>query len=69
MEKSDIGKEVHVPQSAFPDFEAPECGYWIGRIVRSLLGGTGDNAIRIDGEPIFTRPKSEVEAWIVPRRD
>ena len=64
-EKLDIGKEVHITQSAFPKEEVPMRGYWIGKIVRSRQGGTGDHAIKIDGEPIFTRPKSEVVAWIV----
>ena len=62
MEKSNTGKVVHIPQSAFPKEVAPECGYWIGKIVRSNKGGRGDLAIKIDGEEIFTRPKSEVAA-------
>ena len=65
MEKSNIGKVVHVPQSAFPNDAAPECGYWIGKIIRSNMGGRGDEAIKIDGEEIFTRPKSEVAAWLL----
>ena len=63
-ERSNIGKTVRIPQSAFPNYNAPECGYWIGQIVRSKKGGCGDEAIKIDGEEIFTRPKSEVAAWL-----
>ena len=54
-----------MPQSVFPEDRAPECGYWTGKIVRSKKGGRGDAAIKIDGEEIFTRPKGEVEAWLV----
>jgi hypothetical protein len=37
----------------------------VGKIVRSNMGGKNDAAIKIDGEEIFTRPKTEVTAWLV----
>ena len=59
-----IGDVVHVPHSAFPDESEPEMGYWVGKTVRTTLGGAADIGIKIVGEPIFTRPISEVAIWV-----
>ena len=37
----------------------------MGKLVKTLQGGTGDVGIQIEGEPIFTRPREEVVGWLV----
>jgi hypothetical protein len=60
-----IGQVVHIPTSIFPDeADAPECGYWMGKTVRTKGGGMNDIGIRIPNEEVFTRPRSEVATWI-----
>ena len=37
----------------------------MGKIVKTLLGGTTDVGILIPGEPVFTSPRTEVVNWVV----
>jgi hypothetical protein len=60
-----IGVAVHVPHYAFPDEEEPPGRYWEGKTVVTRLGGKGDIGIKIIGEPVFTRPFTEVAGWVV----
>ena len=62
IEKCKIGKSVKIPHSAFPEEDEPNGGFWMGKIVKTAQGGTGDVGIHIEGEPIFTRPLP-AHAW------
>ena len=54
-----------IPHSVFPEEPEPAGGHWMGKIVKTSLGGTADVGILIDGEPVFTRPRTEVVNWVV----
>ena len=60
-----IGKTVRVPASAFPDYEAPEEGYWEGKTVNTKKGGTGDIGIKIPGEDTFTVSMAVAKGWLI----
>ena len=60
-----INKTVHVPASAFPDYEAPPEGYWVGKTCRTKQGGCADIGINIPGEPIFTIAMTTAAKWLV----
>lgn len=60
-----VGMKVHIPCATFPTEEPTPEGYWVGKTVVTRMGGTGDIGIKVPGEPIFTRPLSEVAAWVV----
>lgn len=61
-----IGKVVHIPHSAFPEYACPQGGYWKGKTVRTKHGGEDDVGVRVDGEAdIFTQPKEVVATWLV----
>lgn len=64
LDKVKIGKVVCIPADVFPDDEAPPDGYWLGKVVKTAKGGASDVGILIEGEEIFTRPRSEVAGWI-----
>ena len=61
---------LHIPASFYPDEEAPPCGYWLGKAVKTKKGGLGDVGIMVtdeDGdEYIITQPHSIAAAWVVP---
>ena len=59
-----IGAIVYIPHAAFPNEDMPPNGYWIGKTVTTNKGGTGDIGIKVPGEPVFTRPKTEVINWL-----
>ena len=59
-----VGMVVHIPASTFPDEEPPAVGYWVGKTVSTRAGGAADIGIKVDGEPLFTRPRSEVVDWL-----
>ena len=63
--KVKLNKKVHIPKGVFPHHKAPRCGYWVGKTCATNAGGTDDIGIHIEGEEIFTRPKTEVAGWIV----
>ena len=42
IDKCKIGKSVAIPHSVFPEEDEPAGGYWKGKIVKTLLGGTAD---------------------------
>ena len=65
IDKCRIGKEVAIPHKVFPDEPKPPGGCWMGKLVKTMQGGTGDVGIQIEGEPIFTRPREEVVGWLV----
>ena len=65
LDKVKLGKVVHIPAHAFPREEAPTEGYWVGKTVKTALGGAGDIGIQIEGEDVFTRPRSEVAHWLM----
>ena len=63
---------VRVPAAVFPDF-APAlrstdfpAGFWMAKTVKTNKGGAADVGIKIQDEPVFTRPISEVLEWVVP---
>ncbi|KAL1528593.1 hypothetical protein AB1Y20_009933 [Prymnesium parvum] len=60
-----MGVTIHIPHSIFPDEPKPKNGYWVGKTVLTTKGGRLDVGIKIRGEAIFTRPISEVKAWVV----
>ena len=62
-----IGKTVHIPYEAFKDdgYQPPTGGYWVGKLVNTRQGGTGDVGISVEGEPLFTRSLKEVAKWVV----
>jgi hypothetical protein len=65
IDKCRIGKSVAIPHSVFPEEAEPAGGCWMGKIVKTSLGGTADVGILIAGEPVFTRPRTEVVNWVV----
>ena len=65
LKKVPIGTAVRVPHSVFPSEERPQCGYWEGKVCSTCLGGDADVGIKCLGEPVFTRPSSEVAEWVV----
>ena len=65
LDKVRVGMTIAIPHTIFPDEPEPEGGFWMGKTVRTLLGGTGDIGISIEGEEVFTRPRAEVLDWIV----
>jgi hypothetical protein len=68
LDKVKAGLTVHIPQSVFPEEEAPESGYWVGKTCYTKKGGTGDIGIELkedDGSYIITRPRDEVKQWLV----
>eukprot|EP00966_Prymnesium_polylepis_P217782 5040141-Prymnesium_polylepis.2 len=65
IDKRKIGQSVAIPNSVFPDEPEPAGGCWMGKIVKTSLGGTADVGILIVGEPVFTRPRTEVVNWVV----
>ena len=65
MDKLKYGQLVHIPHAIFPEEPSPPCGYWEGKLCRTSVGGLSDIGIRVEGEPIFTRPKFEVVNWLV----
>jgi hypothetical protein len=65
LDKCKIGRVVSIPHTVFPDEPEPAGGCWMGKLVKTSLGGTQDVGILIEGEPIFTRPRSEVVDWLV----
>ena len=60
-----IPQTVRVPASAFPDYEAPEEGYWEGKTAYTKKGGTGDIGIKIPGETIFTVSMEVAKGWLI----
>ena len=60
-----VGVVVHIPHSVFPEEERPQLGYWVGKTVKTNLGGMSDIGIKVVGDPIFTRPMCEVADWVV----
>ena len=65
MDKCKIGTRVAIPHSVFPEEAEPAGGCWMGKIVKTSLGGNGDVGILSDGEPVFTRSRIEVADWVV----
>jgi hypothetical protein len=64
--KCRIGRSVAIPHTIFPDEPEPPDFFWMGKIVQTSLGGTGDVGIKVEGERVFTRARSEVVNWLVP---
>lgn len=61
-----IGAVVRIPCSVFPEEAPTSTGYWVGKTVKTRLGGKKDIGIRCDGEDfVFTRPITEVAKWVV----
>ena len=65
IEKCKIGTLVAIPHSVFPEEAEPAGGCWMGKIVKTSLGGTKDVGILIKGEQVFTRARTEVVDWVV----
>tara|TARA_B110000503_G_C7084885_1_gene386815 strand:+ start:477 stop:809 length:333 start_codon:yes stop_codon:yes gene_type:complete len=65
LDKLKHGRVVHIPHAIFPAEPIPPGGYWEGKICRTTNGGLTDIGVHIEGEPIFTRPKTEVVNWLV----
>ena len=65
MDKCKIGTRVAIPHSVFPEEAEPAGGCWMGKIVKTSLGGTKDVGILIKGEQVFTRARTEVVDWVV----
>ena len=65
IDRCKIGRAVAIPHAVFPDEPEPPGGCWMGKLVKTLQGGTGDVGIHIPGEPIFTRSREEVVHWLV----
>ena len=64
--KCTIGRSVAIPHTIFPNEPEPPGFFWMGKIVETPLGGTGDVGIKVEGERVFTRPRSEVVNWLIP---
>ena len=69
LDKLKHGRVVHIPHAIFPEEPNPPGGYWKGKICRTTNGGLTDIGVHIEGEPIFTRPKTEVVNWLVVVRE